>query len=476
MYTQDYSDCLEYIDAYWDKIIHEPSSKRVKRRLAGIYYTDINLEDTHKSKKYHSIAVPYNYFTPNDRKFTFIFYWDSFFMFKALMGTKRQPLMRDMVGNFVHLFNTLGFIPNFNAPASLGRSQPPFLSSMIMDIYTSEFHIHSNRSRGEKMVPFAHRMVYKRWMTSMIEVAKKEYETVWVDKERLFNHSVEGYELARYGDRDVGYAHSSELESGWDMTSRFYNRCDQFLPIDLNIYLYKYETDFIQAAKILKNKTDETHWTNRAARRKKAINELLWDEKEGFFFDYGYSYKKISNFYSLAGFTPLWGGLATIDQAKRMVEKLPKFETPYGLMINAKESLANSIDLSKIQKRYLPAIEAIIKPKQWDYPNIWSPLEYLTVIGLLRYGFITEAKRIMENSVKAHSRLFRKHGTFFEKINGETGELPINHSHYINQPGFGWTNAAFFRYIHILDAIESSKEIYVQPKSSLPPYELAILH
>ena len=213
-YSHEYKDCLAYIDSYWNKIIHKPSSKRVKRRIAGIYYTDINLEDTHKSEKYNSIVVPYNYFTPNDRKFTFLFYWDSYFMFKGLMGTARQPLMRDMVGNFAHLFKTLGFIPNFNAPASLGRSQPPFFSSMIMDTYLSEFHAHSLRSRGEKLVPFAHKLLYKKWLDGMIQLAKKEYETVWLDKERLFNHSVEGYALSRYGDRDIGYSQSSEIESG----------------------------------------------------------------------------------------------------------------------------------------------------------------------------------------------------------------------------------------------------------------------
>jgi len=63
-----------------------------------------------------------------------------------------------------------------------------------------------------------------------MEVAKQEYELVWIDEENAYNHHVQNFGLSRYGDRDIGYAHSSELESGWDMTSRFYNRADQFLP------------------------------------------------------------------------------------------------------------------------------------------------------------------------------------------------------------------------------------------------------
>lgn len=158
-----------------------------------------------------------------------------------------------------------------------------------------------------------------------------------------------------------------------------------------------------------------------------------------------------------------------------MVEKLPKFETPYGLTISTKESLAHPINFSRIQRGYVPALEDIIKPKQWDYPNIWSPLEYLTVIGLLRYGFTADARRIMENSLSAHASLFRKRHTFFEKINGDTGE-PGSGALYGDQEGFGWTNAVFYRYVQLLDFIEDKKPIYKHPKPKSPPYVLSILN
>jgi len=138
-------------------------------------------------------------------------------------------------------------------------------------------------------------------------------------------------------------------------------------------------------------------------------------------------------------------------------------------------SLAKPIDLSKIQRRYHPAIEDIVKSKQWDYPNIWSPLEYLTIIGLLRYGFTTEAKRIMSNSVKTHAKLFQKYKTFFEKIDGRTGEPSVGYK-YAMQEGFGWTNAIFYRYIQILDALASDQQIYREPSPKEPPYDLLILH
>jgi neutral trehalase len=80
----------------------------------------------------------------------------------------------------------------------------------------------------------------------------------------------------------------------------------------------------------------------------------------------------------------------------------------------------------------------------------------------------------MSNSVKAHAAAFRKYGTFFEKLHGETGETGRGAS-YVDQQGFGWTNAAFFRYIHLLDALDSGQNIYVEPTPQDPPFELQVL-
>jgi alpha,alpha-trehalase len=483
MWSKEYHDCLEYIDNYWSRITYKPSRMRLRYRVNNLpyllSYTDILPSSNKKTVKNkiispHSIQLPHYYFVPNDNKFTYIYYWDSFFMFKGIMGTKREWLMPEMIENFIYLFNTFQIIPNFSAPGSMGRSQPPFFSSMIMDTYLKLF----NPTNPYKYVTGLKQKWYevpmKRWLKRVIEVAKQEYEIVWIDKANAYNHNVQNSLLSRYGDRDIGYAHSSELESGWDLTSRFYNRCDQFLPVDLNSYLYKYEKDFSLAAEILGDREEAEMWNEKALKRKKAM-QIMWDNNEGFFYDYGYGFKKISHYFSLASYTPLWAGIATPDQALRVVRHLKKFETPYGLTIGAETSLAKPINLSKIQRRYHPAIEEIIKPKQWDYPNIWSPLEYLTVIGLLRYGYKTEAKRIMTNSVKTHARLFRKYNTFFEKINGRTGEPSTGYA-YAMQEGFGWTNAVFYRYIQLLEALDSDKQIYKEPLHKDPPFDLQILH
>lgn len=463
MWNEEYNDCLRYIEAYWEKIIHQPP----KTPFAQIIKQHLPYFSKNQPKDYDTLPLPRTYIVPNDRKFRHSYYWDTFFMFKGLVGTKQASVMPDMIENFIYLFDNYGLIPNFNSQTSLNRSQPPFFTSMILDTYTSVSHeklfSHGKAGRGEE------------WLKRAISYAKKEYDLVWIDSKNLYNHHVNTYGLAKYGDRDVGYAHSAELESGWDFTSRFFNQCNYYLPIDLNSLLFKYESDFAYVAQLLGNTKEQLQWQEAAEKRKNEINEVLWNDTHGFFYDFNWYTGELSDFLSLASFVPLWASVASYEQAQLMVKKLPKFETSHGLTITAKESLPRQLDLTGIQKRFRPAIQEIITPKQWDYPNIWAPLEYLTVVGLLRYGFVDEAKRIMTASVTSHARLFRKYNTFFEKMNAETGEPTVDF-HYENQTGFGWTNAAFYRYIQMLSSIDQNTGLYTEKMSTTPPYTLAIPH
>lgn len=434
--TDQYKDCLDYIEKYWDKII---------------------VKNPKENTNAHFVPLPKPYLTPNNKKFSYIFYWDTFFMFRGLLGTDRGQIMKDMISNFIFLFKKYSIIPNFNSYAATGRSQPPFFSTMIFDTFQI--------TRDEN------------WLENKMQYAKLEYMDVWYDKNKAYNHTVAGYNLSKYGDRDVGYSHTAELESGWDFTSRFYNRCGDFLPIDLNSYLYKYERDFLRISELFGYKREIKFWEKQSEKRKDEIYKYCWSNEENFFFDYDFVNKKQSSFYSLAGFVPLWAGIAKYEDAKKMLDKLSKFESDHGLIVTSSDSLAPNILSSQIPDTYKGAVESLLKPKQWDYPNIWPPIEYLTVVGLLRYGFINDAVRIMKKSLATQAKIFRKHKTFFEKIDGVRGDKAKSH-HYETQEGFGWTNAVFYRYVKLLETIENMgvESLYKQPKPETPPYLFQVAH
>lgn len=445
--------CLTFIDSYWNRIIHDA-------------------KDSHGDP--HVIPLPYTYITPTDnRNFQWKgsqFYWDSFFMLRGVIGTKRAWVLPKVTDNFIYLFNSFGIIPNTSLWAFLGHSQPPFLSSIIFDAYYS-------LKRAPGIAGTFRRPYVKAWLKKRIKVAKEEYWNVWEDT-KTYIHRVPEYGLSRYGDRDVGYHLTAERESGWDFTTRFYNRCGDFLPIDLNSLLHKYEKDFAKTANIVKKKDEEAYWEDRAAQRHSKMKQYMWNEKEGFFFDYDFKHKLQSEFYSLAGFVPMWAKLATYNEAKRMVKKLLLFETEYGLTVTAKKSLPPKLKFDHVPAAFRYSIEDLLEQKQWDYPHIWPPLEYLTVVGLLRYGFVEDAVRIMKKSIKANINVYKKYGALLEKLDVTTGEKPKTFW-YPAQLGFGWTNAIFYRYIKILEFIEAKQgNIYtLKPGQTEPPYSLTgILH
>lgn len=356
-----------------------------------------------KDKDIH-LGLPNPFISPSSNKAIFEndqFYWDSYFIILGLMVTRQIDLAKGMVENLAYLYKKFNIIPSRNRHYNLSISQPPFFTAMILEVF--------NKTKD------------KDWLQNMTEVAERELKNYWMDTKKV--HKVHKG-LSRY--RDLWHTHlTAEYESGWDETSRFYKKCLNFLPVDLNSLLYKYEVDLSLIYKLLDDKIKSKDYSNRAKKRKTLINELMWNEEKGFYFDYDYKNKKQSNFYSLAGFYPLWSGLATKSQAKKMRENLSKFEYGGGLANTQKENLSNLF-------------------KQWDYPNGWPNQQWIVIKGLLNYGFRKDAERIADKWLEINRKVYEKTGAFWEKYNVVTMDRGKD-GRYPTQKGFGWTDGIFIK-------------------------------
>src|SRR5215468_590067 len=78
-----------------------------------------------------------SYVVPGGR-FNEMYGWDSYFIVRGLIEDKRIPLARGMVENFFFEIEHYGTVLNANRTYFLTRSQPPFLTSMIMAVYEAE--------------------------------------------------------------------------------------------------------------------------------------------------------------------------------------------------------------------------------------------------------------------------------------------------------------------------------------------------
>lgn len=377
---------LEYIDQYWNKL------ERYNPHDDGTL-----------------VGLPEPYFIPsarNDTGFAYeeMYYWDSYFIAQGLVGTPREHRVRGLADNLITLMQRFQVIPNSGRFYMTSRSQPPFLSSFIMEA----FHIERD----------------KRWLEQAISVAKNEYRTVWMGTTQP-NWRQVFHGLSRFYDINV-LDDLAEAESGWDMTTRFERKALSYLPVDLNALLYKYERDFEEAAKIL-GYNDEAHeWSKRAMSRSAMMKKYLWDDEKGFYFDYNYMTSKLSPVFSLAAFYPMWAGMDDEDTAARIMEHLERFEADGGLASTAEK----------------PHIKSPI-PTQWAYPNGWAPLQMIATQAMERYGYHVAAERLARKWINANLVQFEITGKFYEKYNVVKIEDEPVEGVYPSQTGFGWTNAIF---------------------------------
>jgi alpha,alpha-trehalase len=377
----------------------------------------VNLERYHPHDEETLLGLPNPYLVPaHDPTSTFNFdeqyYWDSYFMVQGMLkDSSKKELVMGILENLFALLKRYKVIPNASRTYLMGRSQPPLLTSFIFDVY---------EAYG----------LDKRWLAQAMRYAQQEYETVWMGQAKPFAHQVhEG--LSRY--YDINVLHDlAEAESGWDMTTRFGRKCLEYLPVDLNALLYKYEADFARAAYILGQLDQQVVWEQKAQQRKETMDRLMWNKVKGLYFDYNFKKGKKSQVASLASYVPLWAGMVDTDQAQQLLKSLHRFDAPGGLV---------TTDESFIK----PALPQRT-PVQWAYPNGWAPLHFFVVRGLEHYEFEAAAQRIALKWLKTNNNWFLKHGVFLEKYNVMQPTQEPAEGVYPSQTGFGWTNAVFERF------------------------------
>jgi alpha,alpha-trehalase len=375
--------------------------------------------------------LPYPY-VPVDgaKKWRYMFYWDTYFIIRQLLADGHIEVAKNQVRNYLHLFDRYGYVPNANVYAWATRSQPPLLTSMARLI---------NDAKDDPA-----------FLRECYSCIKREYEDFWLG--RL--HLVPDAGLSRYQDNGFGTAKllghpknavthlAAEAESGWDFTSRFEGRCLDFLPVDLNSFLYKYETDMAWMAERLElGGSESALWSDRAKGRKSIFNDVFWDAQRNFYFDYDFTQKRPSKAWSLAGYLPLWVGLADDEQVRRSHKALARFEQPWGLAVCDHDYA--------------------MKNKQWNFPNAWPPLTWWTAESLRTHGYTVDAERIMMKYLAAQTGLFMSTGEIWEKYNSVTGGMEVTGGHeFGNNPMMGWSASTFTDFMEIARTVaEKNKKL-----------------
>ena len=420
-------------------------------------------------------------------RFNEMYGWDSYFESVGLLLDGKVDLAKAMADNFQYEIEHYGKILNANRSYYLTRTQPPFYSSLIREV----FEITKD----------------KNWLKSHLETAIKEYETVWmVEGKRLTKNGLNRYLAEGIGyppecevghfdsiirpfaeamqisirDYEKGYTNgiiiNSELddyfvhdrtvrESGHDTSYRIEGNCADLNLVELNAMLYKYETDF---AEIIEVEFDSkfqsyttTYWKEKARIRKNTVNQYLWNENKGLYFDYDHKLEKQSDFVAASTIAPLWANLCSEAQAEKLVQ-------------NAISILKEKGGIAGCTKESRGEITSNRPQRQWDYPNGWAPHQMMIWKGLYNYGFIDEAQELIyrwlfmitKNAVDYNGTIPEKYDVVAatHKVFAEYGNVGTDFE-YITQEGFGWMNASYQYGLSLIEAAFKEKlNILIPPE------------
>ncbi len=434
------------------------------------------------------LYLPNAYVVPGGR-FNEMYGWDSYFILLGLLHDGQVDLARGIVENFFFEIEHYGGILNANRTYYLTRSQPPFLSSMIREVWDAEMRA-GRRAEAQAWLQRAYGYAQRDhafWMRPEMRAGDTGLSRYWdfgsgpvpeMGDDPTYYRAVIGWLLAHPAVH-TGYlvdgpanptradwkrlaaiscdpqtssicslehvgAHwltkefykgdRAMRESGFDTSFRFgpfSGSTEDYAPVCLNALLYKYENDLAWMADRLGRPADAKQWRAQAQARRAAVDRFLWDPQRGMYFDYDFATGQRSTYNYITTFYPLWANAANADQARRVETNLDLFEHPGG-----------------------PALSTTNSGEQWDLPYGWAPVTWLAAQGMVNSGDRTDAVRVARAFTATVRDSFACTGTIREKYNVVTRSSTFHTTagYSQNVVGFGWTNAVYLRLEDLLRA------------------------
>jgi alpha,alpha-trehalase len=447
--------------------------------------------DTAKIQPHGLLYLENKYVVPGGR-FNEMYGWDSYFIIRGLLRAGRVELARGMVDNFFFEIEHYGAMLNANRTYYLTRSQPPFLSSMFVDVYGAM------QKNGEIDKDKA---TNKAWLEKAYADLDKDYE-MWTHDPHLAGQTG----LSRYYDFGEGPpAEALQDESGFyrKVASYFF-----FHPAQADDYIVPVQPGTKQAvsgAPYTFEICDVPTTMSPPVCEKRQEFKLSSDYYKGdrsmreSGFDVSFRFGPFGS--ATHHYAPVCLNSLLFKTEKDMEQISQWLEHPEG----AAKWKKRAEDRKKLINRYLwdqeqglffdynfqtakkssylyatafyplwvglatpeqaKAVERNLKGfeqpgglpmstqesgTQWDLPYGWGNIEMLVVDALRRYNGNSDADRISYEFLSTVAQNFRHDGNIREKYNVVTrsSEAHVELGYQMNVVGFGWTNAAFLELLH----------------------------
>ncbi len=451
--------------------------------------------DTGKIQPHGLLYLPDKYVVPGGR-FNEMYGWDSYFIIRGLLRAGRIELARGMVNNFFFEIEHYGAMLNANRTYYLTRSQPPFVSSMFVDVYRALQQTKKTDRSGDDR---AHED--RAWLERAYADLDKDYG-MWTRDPHLAGQTG----LSRYYDFGDGPpAEAVQDESG------FYRKVAQYFFLhpgqadDYVVETNSASTQPVAGAPYSLQVCDVSMTMARAGCEKAKEFKLSSDyykgdrsmRESGFDVSFRFGpfgaathhyapvclnsllYKTEKDLEQIS----LWLGRA--DEAKKWNQRADArkqlisrylWNQEQGLFFDYNFQAGRMSDY-RYASTFYPLWAGLATPDQakavagnlkifdrpgglpmsttesgaqWDLPYGWGNIEMLAIEGLRRYGYNSDADRVSYEFLSTVAENFRRDGNIREKYNVVTrsSEAHVDLGYEMNVVGFGWTNAAFLELLN----------------------------
>jgi putative isomerase len=322
-----------------------------------------------------------------------IFDWDTYFA-ALMLSLDQKELAYSNVFAITRSITERGFVPNVDASngiKSFDRSQPPvgsMVCKLIYDKYQEKWFLEQ---------------VYQNLLTW----------NRWWDK----NRNNQGFLSWGSDSHPMGMDHpntkqAAMLESGLDNSPLFedaaFNSKTHTLELaDAGLMgLYVADCNYLaEIAAIVGNAKEVKELKERSAQYGKKLMQL-WDDKSGIFRDKYTDRNEFSKHLAPTNFYPLIAGVATQQQAERMIKNY---------FFNPKEFYGEFM---------IPSIsrnDAAFTDNEYWRGRIWAPMNFLVYMGLRNYDLPEAKKAMVDKSLKLIMKEWRQNRHVYENYNAVTG-------------------------------------------------------
>lgn len=295
--------------------------------------------------------------------------WDTAFHAVGLKYISKE-LAEDAVRAVLTIQHDNGYIPH-QASVDIDSkvTQPPVLAWAVLELYKAT----GDKTLAEEL--FDKLAAYLKW--------------------DLNNRDDNNNSLLEYVVNEDSITNRCD-ESGMDNTPRFDNESKMDC-IDFSCFLANDARCLSKLAEILGREEDQKYWNDRYNKTKDAINTLLWNDEDKFYYDRRMD-GSFSSVKSVVSFLPLFAGVCDSERAKYLVEHLdnPKeFRTAFPIAtVSADDKTYVTMDMFR--------------------GTVWLNFNYMIAQGLDEYGYHEKAEYLRETTIEQVKKWYLSDGVIYE--------------------------------------------------------------